>query len=81
MDDYVINPLFTQGEVQQLRKFLSDSIHDLERYAELEKAEAQRWSHMKHYADPCWKSHSTIRAKIKKLAALQVKLKSQDVLY
>lgn len=93
MQDYVSNPLFTQGEVQQLRKILSEQIRSLEEDASISKNIAKNNSRgvkydpgyslefQKYFIDVHWKDHFKARAKIKKLAALQVKLKSQDVLY
>lgn len=76
-------PMFNQGEVQQLRKILSDQIYILEVLTESEKDAAHycKENDLHELTSYHWKEHFKARAKIKKLAALQVKLKSVDVLY
>ena len=76
-------PMFNQGEVQQLRKILSDQIYIIELLAESEKDAAHYYKETgcNGLTSYHWKEHFKARAKIKKLAALQVKLKSVDVLY
>lgn len=82
MQDYVSNPVFTQGEVQQLRKLLSEQIQRLERRAYFDKEDAKMWKdHSQHVSNQSWKDHFKAREKIKKLAALQVKLKMVQELY
>lgn len=82
-DEINASPVFSHAEVQQLRKFFSDSIAELERCAAFEREAAQHWKSLgrKEYASLSWEDYYKIRAKIKKLAALQTKLKSFDVLY
>ena len=75
-------PMFNQGEVQQLRKILSENIRTLEQDALFDKENAKMWKYLNQdVSNQSWKDHFKARAKIKKLAALQVKLKMVQELY
>lgn len=82
MQEWISKPVFTQGEVQQLRKLLSAEIYALEQDAWVAKEDAHSYKKtFKSLSEDCWKEHFKLRAKIKKLAKLQVKMKAFDELY
>lgn len=84
MQDFNEQPVFSSAEVQQLRSILRDTIFDLESDANDFKQFAQYLKRQGANTDLVginWKMYWNTRAKIKKIAALQVKLKSVDVLY
>ncbi len=80
--EFVKQETFSQAEIQQLRSILSANISKLDALAQLYKHDAKS---MKEYwekeeIDGLWKSYFSARSKIKKLSALQKKLKSVNSL-
>lgn len=75
--------VFSPAEVQQLREVLKVQLNALEYEAESLKDDAKFWKGNMHQSllNDLWKEHFKVKAKIKKLAALQTKMKSFDVLY
>lgn len=84
MQDFNAKPIFSSAEVQQLRKLLSESINELEIESNYRKKVAhtfKKYGNRKDWISDEWKLHFKARAKIKKIAALQAKMKAFDVLY
>ena len=83
-DEIGMHPVFTDGEVQQLRAILKQHISDLEYYASEARAVAKQYKKVgvsQEVIDSEWKEYYKARAKIKKLANLQVKMKAFNRLY
>ena len=77
------SPVFSHAEVQQLREVLRENLKKLEESAKDLEIDGRYWKIREEFdlSNDSWKEHFKTRAKIKKLAALQTKLKSFDVLY
>ena len=83
LDDMHYAPVFSAAEVQQLREVLRKEISSLEYDVAESKKNAKVWKQagVPNRAQADWQYHSRAKKKIKKLAALQSKMKKFDVLY
>lgn len=83
-DENAMQPVFTDGEVQQLRDILKQKISELEYCADEARHCARQYKKVgvsQEVIDAEWKEYYKTRAKIKKLAKLQVKMKAFTRLY
>ena len=83
-NDWLAYAVFSHAEVQQLREVLRKEISELEAKSAMYKETAIFWKSETsgEGTEVDWYlQHHKARAKIKKLAALQSKLKSFDALY
>ena len=74
---------FDSGEVQQLRAIIKQNISEYEMIADSARRTARYYKTKdvsQEIIDEEWKAYHKIRAKIKKLAKLQMKMKAIEVL-